>query len=134
MPLYQIGRSGRCDIVLGDRAVSNKHAELLALDDGRLYLSDCASRNGTKVWRRGEWRAVRQTFVQRNERVRFGTVQLTVAELLRKIPPRESAPGDARRPAISQNSPPKSSPNSLPNSLPQGPVKRHPQTGEIIPS
>lgn len=134
MPLYQIGRSHRCDIVLDDRAVSKRHAELLTLDDGRLYLTDCASRNGTHVLREGRWRAIRQGFVRRDERVRFGKVALTVADLLRKIPHQESTPG-ARPPAsdhlgahhLGAQNPPA-------NSLPQGPVKRHPKTGEIIPS
>jgi len=125
MPLYRIGRSDRCDIVLGDRAVSKLHAELLALDDGRLYLSDCVSNNGTHVLREGQWRAIRQAFVQPAERVRFGAVELTAADLLRKIPHRESEQGG--RPPASDNNP-------SPNSLPQGPVKRHPETGEIIPS
>lgn len=129
MPLYQIGRSGRCDIVLDGDAVSKKHAELLTLDDGRLYLTDCASRNGTHVLRDGRWQAIRQAFVRRAERVRFGTVELTVADLLGKIPHRESEQGGGHRSA-GEKSPP---PNSL-HPLPRGPVKRHPETGEIIPS
>lgn len=130
MPLYQIGRSHRCDIVLEGRAVSKRHAELLILDDGRLYLTDCASRNGTHVLRDGRWQAIRQRFVGPDERVKFGKAVLTVAALLGKIPHQESTPGG----------PPPASPRSLgaqnppPNSLPQGPVKRHPKTGEIMPS
>lgn len=134
MPLYQIGRSSRCDIVLDDRAVSKQHAELLVLDDGRLYLTDCASRNGTHVLRDGQWRPIRQNFVRRDERVRFGKVALTVAALLGKIPRRESTPG-ARRPANGNfDARNRGAQNPPPNSLPQGPVKRHPETGEIIPS
>jgi len=134
MPLYQIGRSARCDVVLESRAVSKLHAELLAADDGRLYLTDCASRNGTQVLRDGRWQSVRQCFVRRDARVRFGGVALTVAALLEKIPRRESAPGERRRIDDNPGARNLGADDSARDSRPHGPVKRHPKTGEIMPS
>ena len=41
-----IGRSSRCEIVLGDDTVSRRHAELF-VEDGRWLLRDLGSSNGT---------------------------------------------------------------------------------------
>ena len=47
-----IGRSPRCDLVLGDPTVSRKHAELVREED-RWIVRDLSSTNGTRVngWR-----------------------------------------------------------------------------------
>ena len=116
--LYKIGRSNSCDIVLNDNSVSRKHAELLTLDDGRFYLTDCASQNGTYILQESQQQAVRQTFVQRTTCIRLGDIQLTIADLLHKIPLGRS---DASQPEDGDNS------------LPKGQVMRNPETGEIIP-
>ena len=87
MRVYKIGRDASCDVTLDDDSVSRNHAELLTLEDGRLYLTDCASTNGTCVVRDAQRQPVRQTFVRRSDHVCFGNRQLTVAELLQKIAP-----------------------------------------------
>lgn len=46
--LLTIGRSSRCDMVFEDEAVSRKHARLSLLD-GRLFVEDLKSHNGTFV-------------------------------------------------------------------------------------
>lgn len=43
-----IGRSSRCDIVVGDLSVSRRHARLICRD-GRWVLQDLASTNGTHL-------------------------------------------------------------------------------------
>ena len=98
--------------------MSRKHAELLTLDDGRFYLTDCASQNGTYILQESQQQAVRQTFVQRTTCIRLGDIQLTIADLLHKISLGRS---DA------------SQPEGGDNSLPKGQVMRDPETGEIIP-
>ena len=121
MPVYKIGRNSVCDIVVDNGGVSRRHAEILVLEDGRLYLTDCASKNGTWILREGRHRPVRQTFVQHTDRVCFGSVQMTVAELLRRIQPPKPVQGDAAQSRDTDNS------------LPGGRVKRNPETGEVVP-
>ena len=43
-----LGRADSCDYVIYDPTVSNRHAELIRLDDGWL-IRDLGSRNGTRV-------------------------------------------------------------------------------------
>jgi RsiW-degrading membrane proteinase PrsW (M82 family) len=51
--LYTIGRDPGCDITLADDSVSRVHAELSFMPDGRPYLRDCGSVNGTRITRAG---------------------------------------------------------------------------------
>jgi RNA polymerase sigma-70 factor (ECF subfamily) len=44
-----IGRSSECTLVLGDPAVSRKHAALVVVEDGSLAVRDLGSRAGTTV-------------------------------------------------------------------------------------
>ena len=118
MRLYKIGRSTSCDIVLNNNSVSRKHAELLVLDDGRFYLTDCASSNGTYILQDTQRQAVRQTFVPGTACICLGDKQLTIADLLHKIP---HGQGAASRPEEEDDS------------LPKGQVMRDSRTGEIIP-
>lgn len=46
--ISKVGRSSKNNIVIDDERVSTKHAEF-RYDDGRLYLTDMSSRNGTFV-------------------------------------------------------------------------------------
>lgn len=43
----KVGRSPESDIRLDDDSVSNKHAEIELTEDGRLFVVDCHSTNGT---------------------------------------------------------------------------------------
>lgn len=47
MKLISIGSSSSCNIHLSSEYVSSYHAELVLMDNGDIYLIDCASRNGT---------------------------------------------------------------------------------------
>ena len=47
-----IGRSPSADVVIADASLAPHHAELVVTDDGRLYVTDCATDAGT--WIRGE--------------------------------------------------------------------------------
>jgi len=122
MNLYKIGRSASCDIVLDHHSVSRNHAELLVLGDGRLYLTDCASKNGTYILQDARQQTVRQTFVQPADCLRFGDKRPTVADLLGRITPGRHSKNGA------------SASEDDENSLPKGQVMRDPRTGEIIPA
>lgn len=47
MKLISIGSSNSCNIHLASEYVSSYHAELILMDNGDIFLIDCASRNGT---------------------------------------------------------------------------------------
>ena len=66
-----IGRSRRCDVVLGDPNVSRQHAEIRRQGDGFL-LVDLGSTNGTRVNRRD----IKQVVLQHGDRIEFGTSEL----------------------------------------------------------
>ena len=84
MKIQSIGRKG-ADIVLDDDNISRLHAELTVTDDGRYYLVDCGSSNGTELRTNQGWRMIRQEFVKPEDEVRFAGKQiLTVRELVRK--------------------------------------------------
>jgi hypothetical protein len=73
---------------MADPSVATHHAEIVVTDDGRFYLTDCATESGT--WRldeagRGDqhWRPVRQAFVRGDEPLKLGEHRCTADELVR---------------------------------------------------
>lgn len=100
MRILTIGRKDT-DIVLQDpnKDVSRLHAELTLTDDGRFYLADCGSSNGTFVRRSrpgqsARWEELKQEFVNEADLLRFGTCEITVRDLLR-LAPSAARPGPA---------------------------------------
>lgn len=75
MKLLKIGSSASCDIVFNSEFVSGVHAELLLADDGKMFLEDKNSLNGTFV---GNKRLTpnEEVRVQRGDLVRFGDTEL----------------------------------------------------------
>jgi hypothetical protein len=126
MPLRTlvIGRSPSADVVIADASVAPHHAELVIADDGRLYLTDCATPGGT--WRQGEgregvlWHPVRQAFVAPDEPLRLGDHRCTLGDLLRQS---GGAPFAAAG-GVAWDGPGRS--------RVRGPVVRDPATGEIV--
>lgn len=119
MRILTIGRKDT-DIVLQDpnKDVSRLHAELTISDDGRYYLADCGSSNGTFVRRHGagRWDEVKQEFVTEQDLLRFGTCEIALGDLLR-LAPRSAASGrEFASEPISRNLV----------------ARRHPETGAII--
>lgn len=111
-----VGRSRTNDIRLADRSVSRRHAELTLADDGRIYITDCASRFGTHVRSRTGWRGIRQEFVDIDDMLRLGDCEVPVRELLALADaPRSTAPG-----------------TPVNDDRPQGSVARNPRTGEVV--
>ena len=111
-----VGRSRRNDVHLTHRSVSSRHAELIVADDGRIYITDCASRFGTHVRSSTGWREIRQEFVAIDDILRFGDYEIRVRQLLALADsPRSTTahgPADGNRPS--------------------GPVARNPRTGEVV--
>ena len=46
---FVLGRDEGCDLLVPDEKVSRRHASILKRDDGRIYLDDLGSTNGTWV-------------------------------------------------------------------------------------
>ncbi len=82
---FTIGRSPDCDVVLADESVSRRHAELLVMETGELFLIDCGSTHGTSLSHRGETRRINQEFVHPEATVLFGELSLPVRDLLDAI-------------------------------------------------
>lgn len=111
-----IGRSRRNDIHLTHRSVSRRHAELTMADDGRIYITDCASRFGTHVRSRTGWREIRQEFVEIDHILRLGDYEIPVRQLLALADSPRSSTAHA---PVEEN-------------RPSGPVARNPRTGEVV--
>lgn len=79
---YTVGRGAAADVALPHRSVSRQHAEVIPLPDGRVYVTDCATTNGTFVHEGGQWRRIAQDFAAADGRVRFGDVEMRVPLLL----------------------------------------------------
>ena len=95
---YVVGRERGCDVRLDDPSVSRRHAEFVRLADGRLYVTDCATTNGTFVLERGEWREIHQAFVGPGDDIRFGALRMPAARL-KALCARDDAGGVGREAA-----------------------------------
>lgn len=91
---FSIGRSPECDLVLADQSVSRKHAELMVLDDGQLFLVDCQSTHGTRLSLHGQTRPVQQDIVPLDAVVQFGDVSISMREIMQAL--REKQPQGTR--------------------------------------
>ena len=88
IPCFTVGRSADAAITISHETVSRLHAEVIPLADGRAYVTDCTSRNGTFICEdgtAGQWREISQGFAGAEARVRFGEVEMTVPHLLTEI-------------------------------------------------
>ena len=131
---YVIGRSALADIVLADESVAPHHAEVVVTDDGRYFVTDCATASGT--WRRiaapesGDavspplWEPLRQAFVLGDESLRLGEHLCTLKDLLRTAAEGSAAPG--AQPAMPAGTVAESVPRV------RGRVERDAKTGEIV--
>ena len=125
MRIFTIGRKDT-DIVLPDpnKDVSRLHAELTVTDDGRFYLADCGSSNGTSIRRTkpgqpAAWEEIKQEYVTEQDAVKFGSCETTVRQLLRMTAPAAAPVASAAH----------ASAEPLSRNLV---ARRHPETGAII--
>ena len=122
-----VGRNEAAAITIQHETVSRLHAEVIPLSDGRVYVTDCASRNGTFVTEDGQWRQIRQDFAGPGTLVRFGDVEMTVSDLLTEIARLQGSAGTG-----AENGPAVEQPVARPAEkldASQG-VVRNPETGE----
>jgi predicted component of type VI protein secretion system len=114
MKTYRVGRSQRNDIMVPEteKTVSGAHLELIQDEEGRYYVVDRKSTNGTYRKQEERWMRIKQAYVSLDEPLLLGRYQTTVRQLLTM---RTELPTVKNQPE-SHN----------------GPVERNPETGEII--
>lgn len=81
IPCYSVGRSAPADMLLQHASVSRVHAEVVPLSDGRVYVTDRDSTNGTFIRERGRWRRITQDFAGAGDEMRFGDMRVSVRSL-----------------------------------------------------
>lgn len=89
---YTIGRDRGCDIPIADDSVSRQHAELSFAGGGKIVLKDCGSSNGTHLVRGGKESPLREEQVFPTDEVRFGSVKLSVADMLEAVNAKNPVP------------------------------------------
>lgn len=84
---WMIGRSSQCDIpISNDDTVSRFHAELVIGQDNKPFLADRESKQGTWIWMDGRWQRQLHGYVQLGTRVRLGSYETTIDDLMNLIP------------------------------------------------
>ena len=94
---YVVGRERGCDIRLDDASVSRRHAEIVPLSGGRVYVTDRATINGTFLRDGDQWRAIRQAVLKPTDYIRFGDCQMTAGQLNALCPRDDPSPPDVRK-------------------------------------
>ena len=82
---FTIGRDKNCDVPIADDSVSRVHAELTLLEGGKMLLTDRASSNGTSIMQTGRPTRIEQSYVSQTDQVQFGSVVLSVGEIIEAI-------------------------------------------------
>jgi pSer/pThr/pTyr-binding forkhead associated (FHA) protein len=81
----RIGRDAGCDIVLSDRSVSRKHADLMIDTSGAMELLDLDSSSGTFLIRGGKEDSIARAKLKVGDKIRFGEVELTLEALQERV-------------------------------------------------
>lgn len=97
----RIGRDAGCDLVLADRSVSRRHADLMISSSGELEVLDMDSSGGTFLLRDGKEVSISRARLKPTDKVRFGEYEISVKELLARI--EKLAPHEA---PVKKNAPP----------------------------
>jgi predicted component of type VI protein secretion system len=77
-----IGRSADCDLVIDHPSVSRQHAMLERAGNGRLYLKDLTSKNGTFLLRSSTWIRADRISMCRDDVIRIGEHELRPEQFL----------------------------------------------------
>lgn len=133
---WMVGRDPACDVVLDDEGVSRRHAELVRLPDGRLYVTDRVTTNGTFLFDGRDWRRIRQTLLSPTDRIRFGSQYSLTGARLDALCPRDARPagGAGAGGASGRGSQPGGAPPPKEDDRPD-PRKKlvvDPETGKVI--
>ncbi len=83
MKTYTIGRGSEAMIQIqcDDDTVERIHAEITVTDDGRYYLVDRCSSNGTFVLADNQWRPHTKDYVAADAVIKLGAFRTTVSQL-----------------------------------------------------
>lgn len=76
------GRDPACDLVLEHATLSRFHARLELADDGRVWVHDSGSSNGTFVNRNDQWQRIMKVTLCIGDRIRFGDVEVPLPTLI----------------------------------------------------
>jgi RsiW-degrading membrane proteinase PrsW (M82 family) len=74
---FILGRDTSADITIADPSVSRRHAEIVLLDDTRLFVRDLGSANGSTLIRGGARTPLAREVLGRGDDVQFGDATLT---------------------------------------------------------
>ena len=119
--VYLIGRGSEVCICIDDTSISRIHAEVVVTTNGALLLTDRASSGGTYVARDGNWLRITQDFVKPSDSILLGRYKTTVEKILQQVDSNTGKQNvEAGQEAKEQDA------------LPSGPVRRNPETGEVI--
>ena len=124
-----VGRGPEADIRLNHPTVSRLHLEVVVGGGGEIHVADRSSRNGTRVRSAGKWQTVTAQTVSPADRLQLGNLEITLDDLLRRAPPDRVDTG----PGIDDIARERRDADTDPD-LPHGEVRRHPETGKVIPA
>jgi len=84
MKTYIVGRSRKCDIAIDqtNRTISRKHLKITEEDNGKYYILDCESSNGTYRQEGTRWVEIKQSYIDIDESLLLGRYKTTLRELL----------------------------------------------------
>jgi predicted component of type VI protein secretion system len=122
-----VGRGEEVDVSIDDDTVSRLHVEIVLAGDNRFYITDCLSSGGTFVGRDGSWLPIKQEYVDAGEVLLLGHYQTTAAQLVNWANGADKTTGSSSQNIGSSGR------KAIPqDQLPSGPVRRDPETGDII--
>jgi pSer/pThr/pTyr-binding forkhead associated (FHA) protein len=78
--VLRIGRGDDCEMILSDKSVSRRHAELFISRSGRMYLLDCNSSYGTFLISGGLKKKIRQNEISVGDDICFGQFEITAQD------------------------------------------------------
>ena len=78
----RIGRDSASALMLTDKSVSRRHADLFLDNDGNMEVLDLESSSGTYVIRNGKEESIARAKLKPGDRIIFGEVEFTFEELL----------------------------------------------------
>lgn len=83
---FKIGKARNCDIIFDDETVSRIHAELTVLQDGKIFLTDCNSKNGTYLVKKDNLKKIHQEIISLTDVIQFGKIRISAKKLKEYIP------------------------------------------------
>lgn len=96
MKIKTCGRETSCELVLEHPTVSRLHARIELADDGRVFVQDADSSNGTFLNRNDSWIRVKRITLCIGDRIRFGDCEVPLEKLTAVFGNRSNARLEAR--------------------------------------